>query len=58
MTRAEYLLAGKGKLTPENVREIRLNRKGETRAVMAARYGVHINTIDKARKYESWALVY
>ena len=69
MTRDEYLTGGsymvakrgndlpQAKLNPEIVREIRLNKKGETAAQWAASLGVHQRTIDKVRDRRSWAHV-
>lgn len=37
------------KLTPEQVLEIRKNRHGMTDKAMAAKYGVHKNTIFRVR---------
>lgn len=65
MNRAEYLQRHHefhprgnqlphARLTPVAVREIRINRRGETAAQLAARFGVHIRTIEKVRHYETW----
>jgi hypothetical protein len=42
------------RLTPETVREIRVNREGMSDANRAKKLGVHLNTVIKARKYETW----
>lgn len=42
------------RLTPETVREIRVNREGMSDAKRAEKLGVHLNTVIRARKYESW----
>lgn len=68
MNRDEYLLnpsffAKRGndlphaKLNPEKVREIKINRKGETAKQMAARHGVPYRTIEKIRSGETWKFV-
>ena len=65
MTRSEYistaiLIARRGldlpqsKLTPDLVREIRINRQGLTARRQAEKYGVHHRTIEKVRHYETW----
>jgi hypothetical protein len=65
MTRAEYvsnaiIIARRGldltqsKLSPELVREIRINRHGLTAKAQATKYGVHYRTIEKVRHYETW----
>lgn len=43
------------KLTPEQVAEIRQNRRGLTMKQQAAKYGVHHRTIQKVRYFESWS---
>lgn len=46
------------KLTEEQVKAIRVrNRMGVPRHRLAAEYGVHLRTIDKACTYESWVHV-
>ena len=45
------------KLTERAVREIRANVKGEPAHALAARYGVHINTIDRIRWGQAWGWV-
>ena len=45
------------KLTPEKVKEIRANRYGKTAQQLADEHGVHKNTIDKIRNFETWAHV-
>lgn len=46
------------KLTEQKVAAIRTrNRMGVPRHRLAAEYGVHLRTIDKACSYESWAHV-
>jgi hypothetical protein len=42
------------KLTPDLVREIRINRQGLTARGQAEKYGVHHRTIEKVRHYETW----
>lgn len=65
MTRSEYvsnaiIIARRGldltqsKLSPELVREIRINKHGLTAKGQAAKYGVHYRTIEKVRHYETW----
>ena len=48
---------GTTRLTVCAVREIRANRRGETAHELAARYGVHKNTIDRVRWREVWKWV-
>ncbi len=67
MNRADYELYGRratqavgtdihtARLTPEDVREIRENRRGLTAKQWATRKGVHYRTIEKIRYFESWA---
>lgn len=68
MTRDEYLpmaalFAPRGtdlpqsRLTPDQVVEIRENRRGMTAWQQAEKYGVHIRTIEKVRRYETWTHV-
>lgn len=45
------------KLTPEQVRTIRLNRHGKTAKALAAEHNVHYRTIEKVRAYETWGKV-
>jgi hypothetical protein len=65
MNRAEYistaiLIAPRGldlpqsKLTPDLVREIRINRHGLTARSQSDKYGVHIRTIEQVRLYKTW----
>ena len=65
MNRAEYIstaafMARRGldlpqsKLTPNLVREIRINRHGLTARGQAEKYGVHFRTIEKVRHFETW----
>jgi len=42
------------KLSPWAVRYVRENRRGETARQLAARFGVHVNTIDRCR----WGVTY
>lgn len=67
MTRSEYrnggayITAKRGndlphaKLTAQDVQAIRINRHGETARQLAARYGVHVRTIDKVRNRHTWS---
>jgi DNA-binding NarL/FixJ family response regulator len=43
------------KLTPDQVRLIRINRNGKTAAQLAADFGVHHRTIEKIRSRETWS---
>ena len=66
MNRFEYLSTGailtarrgvdlpQSRLTPNIVREIRINRHGMTAKEQAAVYGVHFRTIQKVRYYDTW----
>lgn len=45
------------KLNPDNVREIRTNRRGETAKQLASRFGVHHRTIDKIRDGKTWKYI-
>lgn len=65
MNRAEYIstaafMARRGldlpqsKLTPDLVREIRINKQGLTARDQAEKYGVHHRTIEKVRYFETW----
>jgi len=46
------------KLTEDDVRKIRIDAdKGITAKSQASEYGVHIRTIEKIRRYESWTHV-
>lgn len=42
------------KLTEDQVREIRINRRGLSMRKQAEVYGVHIRTIEKIRAYLTW----
>ena len=42
------------KLTPDLVREIRINKQGLTARDQAEKYGVHHRTIEKVRYFETW----
>lgn len=61
MNHREYAARGNdlphAKLNPELVREIRVNRKGETAKQLGARLGVHHMTIEKVRYFKSWVHV-
>lgn len=67
MTRQEYRAGGArqsakrgvelphAKLTPETVAYVRSNPKGLPRWKLAEQLGVHIRTVEKAARYESWS---
>lgn len=42
------------KLTEDQVREIRINRRGLSMRKQAEVYGVHINTIERIRAFITW----
>ena len=65
MNRTEYLQTAlftarrgldlpQSRLTPDLVREIRINRHGLTARDQAQKYGVHHRTIEKVRYFETW----
>ena len=42
------------KLTADQVRQIRINRNGQTAKQLATGYGVHWRTVEKIRAFETW----
>lgn len=45
------------KLTPDRVRNIRLNKFGKTAKQLAEEHDVHFRTIEKVRAYLTWGCV-
>jgi len=45
------------KLTADQVRQIRINRNGQTAKQLATGYGVHWRTVEKIRAFETWVNV-